>query len=517
MIVGISWPAAILISAVGLAAILVVLAAAIGYRLARRSGAVADERTANLLEDLRSRVDDLRHEVSEALEQSREPAHERPFDQAASIDLDAVLGQVLVAARAVPGADAALVTVAAPGGDPLTRADGLTSRDEQREPLWPPPGRFRTLRLDYDARGEPARIKAGLVVPIRADAAAEAGPGAEIETPPEAEARLETIGLLSIFARSDPGAFSEADVQELECLGRRAAPAVNNALRFRDAQRRAVIDGPTGLHNKTYFKEALAREVLRAERHKRPLALLAFDLDDFKAINDRYGHPAADAVVAEIAKRIRESRARPADIACRTGAGDEFAVILPESTLEGAAQVYQRLRAAIEARPVAHVDPVSLSAGIAELWAHENDLDFFRRANDVQRQAKRYGKGRVAASTTLEQAARQASFTIWVPEHVPPEWAIQVTHLPALGMLSVAEAGLITYASTAEGGEVLSLTESSPTEGEGGADVRAALRVVRGGTTILLESKTAGTEWLARVAETLVPVPVEPPKPPVGS
>ncbi len=259
--------------------------------------------------------------------------------------------------------------------------------------------------------------------------------------------------------------------------------------------------------------------MLRAKRHKRPLALLTFDLDDFKAINEKYGHPAADQVVAEIAERIRDSRARPADIPCRTGAGDEFAVILPESTLEGAAQVHQRVRAAIAAQPLAHVDRVSLSAGIAELWPDESDSAFFKRANDAQRLAKRSGKGRLAASVTLEQSARQVPFALWTPDRVPPEWTSHVIHLPSLGMPTVTETVRVEYASAIEGEEVLSLTESATTStAEAGTDAPAddgrTLSVDREGTTIVLESKTGGSDWLASIAGTLVPVPVELPDAP---
>ncbi len=507
MILAISSAWAIAIGALGAVASLALPVAAFGHRR-RREDAAAEDRTAKLLEELHSRIDELGREVSDALEQSREQAQARRFEGAESIDLDTVLGNLLAAARSVSGADAALVTVAGPGEDPLTRTDGLTARDERPAGFWPPPaGRLRRLRLEYDSDGDPARIGAGLLVPIKAESSVGGGPEPAIETPTEVASALETIGLLGIFARGDRGAFSEAEAGELEEIGRRSAPAVANALRFHDAQQRAVIDSHTGLHNKAYFQEALATEVLRAKRHERPLAVLTFDLDDFKAINERYGHPAADEVVAEIAKRIRDSRARPADIPCRTGSGDEFAVILPESTLEGAAQVHQRLRAAIAARPLVHVDSVSLSAGIAELWLHESDSAFFKRANDAQRLAKRYGKERLAASVTFEQAARQAGFDLWTPERIPQEWTSQVIHLPSLGLTSVTEVVLVTYASAIEGDEVLLLTESAAAAARGpDPDSGATLKVDRGGTTILLESKTRGREWLASVAETLVPV-----------
>src|SRR4029453_13008616 len=102
----------------------------------------------------------------------------------------------------------------------------------------------------------------------------------------------------------------------------------------RDEARRyrllADLDRLTGLHNRRYFHEMLAREVARAQRYGRALALVVFDLDDFKSINDRLGHLAGDAVLAETAERAR-GVVRSADIPCRVG-GDEFAVLLPQAS-----------------------------------------------------------------------------------------------------------------------------------------------------------------------------------------
>src|SRR5207237_10070449 len=113
-------------------------------------------------------------------------------------------------------------------------------------------------------------------------------------------------------------------------LAKRAGPAIGNARRFREARQLADLDALTGLHNRRYFHETLAREVARAHRYGRQLALVIFDLDDFKAINDRIGHLSGDGVLAETAERVRDV-VRSADIACRVG-GHDFAVILPDSS-----------------------------------------------------------------------------------------------------------------------------------------------------------------------------------------
>ena len=185
---------------------------------------------------------------------------------------------------------------------------------------------------------------------------------------------------------------------EIEALALRAGPAIENARRFREARHQADLDALTGLHNRRYFHETLARETARAQRYNRRLALIVFDLDDFKAINDRIGHLAGDAVLAEVAERVRDV-VRHADIACRVG-GDEFAVILPESTLADAEQLYRRIQSAVSSRPISHAGQLLLSAGIAELRPQDDPVAFFQRADDALYRAKEGGKGRVASEST---------------------------------------------------------------------------------------------------------------------
>ena len=136
----------------------------------------------------------------------------------------------------------------------------------------------------------------------------------------------------------------------------------------------------------------------RAHRYGLKLALVVFDLDDFKAINDRIGHLAGDAVIAEAAERVRDV-VRSADIACRVG-GDEFAVILPESTLADADQLYRRLQATLSARPIGQAGRLSFSAGVAELKPEDDPVVFFERADEALYSAKEQGKAQVVASRT---------------------------------------------------------------------------------------------------------------------
>ena len=175
------------------------------------------------------------------------------------------------------------------------------------------------------------------------------------------------------------------------------AISLENAVNRARLVRSGVTDFLTGWHNRRYFHETLARETARAQRYNRRLALIVFDLDDFKAINDRIGHLAGDTVLAEVAERVRDV-VRHADIACRVG-GDEFAVILPESTLADAEQLYRRIQAGVSSRPITHAGQLLLSAGIAELRPQDDPVAFFQRADDALYRAKEGGKGRVASES----------------------------------------------------------------------------------------------------------------------
>lgn len=124
-------------------------------------------------------------------------------------------------------------------------------------------------------------------------------------------------------------------------------------------------DGITGLYNHRYFHETLEKELSRSKRYHSSLSLILFDLDHFKKINDRYGHPAGDVILMNIAKAVC-SAVRPCDIVARYG-GDEFAIILPETGVEGARVFAARLRRCVEGIATNHQDQViyvTMSAGL---------------------------------------------------------------------------------------------------------------------------------------------------------
>src|SRR6266576_2824231 len=352
----------------------------------RQRGRNREAELTDVVRELESRMDAMVRELTDTIERTQHEGQRTRMlgELAGSIDLDEVLNRVLEAAGAIDGVDAALITVAPPpGGEPIIAALGLSATEAERQAvLGPPDGReARAISMSYeygpdgeDSDGE--AIRSGVAVPLPGETA--------------------QLGLLTVFTRALDTRFGEAQVSELEELALRAGPAIENARRFREARQLADLDALTGLHNRRYFHETLAREVARAHRYKRRLALIVFDLDDFKAINDRIGHLAGDAVIAESAERVRDV-VRSADVACRVG-GDEFAVILPESSTGDADQLYHRLLGAISSRPLGQAGKLYLSAGVAELRPEDDTVSFFKRADEALYRAKEAGKGRVVAA-----------------------------------------------------------------------------------------------------------------------
>jgi diguanylate cyclase (GGDEF)-like protein len=157
-------------------------------------------------------------------------------------------------------------------------------------------------------------------------------------------------------------------------------------------------DPLTGLANRRAFEEELAREVARAVRAGAPLAVVALDVDRFKAVNDRHGHAAGDAVLRELAARACAG-VRAGDLAARIG-GEEFALLLPGAALPDALELAERVRAAIAA---ASVDvggtplAVTVSLGCAALAPGEPPAALLARADARLYEAKRDGRNRVRA------------------------------------------------------------------------------------------------------------------------
>lgn len=152
-------------------------------------------------------------------------------------------------------------------------------------------------------------------------------------------------------------------------------------------------DGLTKAFRKGYFFERLEREIAFARRHGTPLTVLMLDADHFKAINDDFGHPAGDAVLTELARRLM-SVTRSEDIVARYG-GEEFAIACRGISAEQGARLAQRLLVAVRSRPFAGIDrPVTISIGIAEYQHGQTPEELIDAADRLLYQAKRRGRDR---------------------------------------------------------------------------------------------------------------------------
>jgi diguanylate cyclase (GGDEF)-like protein/PAS domain S-box-containing protein len=169
--------------------------------------------------------------------------------------------------------------------------------------------------------------------------------------------------------------------------------------------RLSVTDDLTCLFNHRHFYTNLSKEIGRASRYKRPLSLICFDLDNFKACNDQLGHLEGDNIL-RIVGRLLLDIVRKSDTAYRYG-GDEFFVLLPETGLPNAMQTAEKLRASVNAHwpyEVAHKEidltPVTISVGVAQWKENETAEAVIKRADAAMYEAKRQGGDRVMANTT---------------------------------------------------------------------------------------------------------------------
>ena len=310
---------------------------------------------------------------------------------AETLDLDELLARVLQGAALLASADAAAVALWPEGEPPIVKAMNLKA--DEALPLlgsWPPESRSRALTIRYRFPGEGSgagaanAIQLGVLLPLSVE-------------------QSSPTGTLAVFWRRAAKELGEDDLSALEELALTAGKAIENARQFEELHELAVRDPLTGLHNRRYFHDTLDHEVKRAHRYDRRLALIFFDLDDFKAINEDIGHLGGDSVLAEMAQRLGLV-VRGADIPCRVG-GDEFAVILPESSVEDAELFFRRLKLAIQGQPVGRVPHLQISAGMAELGRDDDATSLFRRVDQALYRAKRAGKGRVMAADDSEESS----------------------------------------------------------------------------------------------------------------
>jgi diguanylate cyclase (GGDEF)-like protein len=209
---------------------------------------------------------------------------------------------------------------------------------------------------------------------------------------------IEQVGVVSI-ARADRD-FDDGEYDLFAYLAGQAAVSIENVDLHETISRQALTDELTGLYNLRHFHDTLDTEIERSRRFGTTVGLMMLDIDDFKRINDTYGHQQGDLVLIEVGRVLR-NLSRDIDEPARYG-GEEMAVVLPQTDVGGAELLAERMRAAIESLRIERLDgegplQVTASFGVASLPQSARDKDsLVAEADAALYRAKRTGKNRVA-------------------------------------------------------------------------------------------------------------------------
>lgn len=195
--------------------------------------------------------------------------------------------------------------------------------------------------------------------------------------------------------------FEEKEMTLIEPFLRSLLYPLHNALAYKDALQLALKDPLTGIPNRAAMDDALNREIKLAHRNGSPLALVSFDLDHFKNVNDHYGHSNGDAVIKTFVRTVKRC-IRETDMLCRYG-GEEFTVILSHTDRNGAIRLSERIREAVEKTPFRTKEltiPITVSIGVSHLTLDDNSTSLFNKADAALYQAKTDGRNCVRFSSS---------------------------------------------------------------------------------------------------------------------
>ena len=204
------------------------------------------------------------------------------------------------------------------------------------------------------------------------------------------------VGVLNLADKMDGGQFESGDIALIELFSQLVGASIGNIKLFEKIQRQATTDGLTGLVNHKTFYEILEKELWRSRRYGGRISLIMVDIDNLKSINDAYGHRAGDKAIRKVSKRIKEC-IRQIDTAARYG-GDEFAVILLNTSLDDAIIVAQRMVDAVASSQATWQKeqiPLSISVGLGQYDADTTPEDITSRSDQALYMAKQAGKNTV--------------------------------------------------------------------------------------------------------------------------
>ncbi|MBC5828127.1 MAG: diguanylate cyclase [Candidatus Eremiobacteraeota bacterium] len=203
-----------------------------------------------------------------------------------------------------------------------------------------------------------------------------------------------SLGVVSAQSYTE-GAYDDASVRLLTAIAEQLALAVQNAQLFGDAKNRADRDPLTNLYHHRYLKTRLDEEVARVRRSGRPLSVLMLDLDNFKLVNDSYGHPVGDEALKKLTA-VLQATCRASDVIARYG-GDEFMVILPDTDQDHGLVIAERIESELAARELrfehGSAIPLHCSIGLASFPADgRTSAELIAKADSALYQSKRQGR-----------------------------------------------------------------------------------------------------------------------------
>jgi diguanylate cyclase (GGDEF)-like protein len=250
--------------------------------------------------------------------------------------------------------------------------------------------------------GEGTVIGRGPDCTIQVDEHSVSRKHARVETTPYGYVAVDLGSTNGTFVNDQPVArhpLKDGDYLRVgNCIYRFLAGGNVEAEYHEEIYRLAIVDALTEVPNKRYLLEFLNRELSRSARHHRPLAVLLFDIDHFKSVNDQHGHLCGDSVLRELAGLLR-AVIRAEELLARYG-GEEFVVVLPECTPDNALAVAERLRLLVEQHPFTFEgQALSVTISIGAACVQGEDLspaDLIGRADARLYEAKRTGRNRVA-------------------------------------------------------------------------------------------------------------------------
>jgi diguanylate cyclase (GGDEF)-like protein len=237
--------------------------------------------------------------------------------------------------------------------------------------------------------------------------------------------------LVGVLGRRAGDLLGEAEQRAVEAAAAVIAIGIRNMQLFLEARELSLLDGLTGCLNRRHALQTLDSELRRVRRTGTPLSIVMFDLDHFKAVNDRYGHLRGDELLASVGATLSHVT-RSSDVRCRYG-GDEFLVILPDTPIAGAQQVAEGIRADVATLRIARDETVAATISVGVAAAEPGELDataLIARADAALYRAKA-ARNRVCVAQV--DSARAAELDPLMDDVLPAEAIAEPAATPWIG------------------------------------------------------------------------------------